>query len=183
MAFDSLAREGAPTPFSNLMKSSRCTQKVFAFWLNRNENDNKNGGELTVCGTDPNHYTGDIIYTPVTRKQYWEFQADRVQVDQTIVSSNFRAIADTGTTLIIGPPSDVKRIFDLIKLPYGSSGGTLVSCNAINTLPPISFVIASRQFTLTPQDYVVKQSGRCFVGFSGSDMGMWILGDGMHFFS
>lgn len=176
MGFDSLSQQNAPTPFHTLTKNSQCVSKVFAFWLNRNPDD-EDGGELTVCGTDPGHYTGNIIYTPITDKRYWQFAVNSVKVYGLTAVSNFQAIADTGSTLIIGPPSDIKQIFSRIGVSYGSSGGTMVSCYGY--LPDITFVINSQEFTLSRDQYVVKQNGNCFVGLVGADMdGLWILGDG-----
>lgn len=44
---------------------------VFSFWLNRDV-DEQTGGELVLGGMDPLHYKGDHVYTPVTRKGYWQ---------------------------------------------------------------------------------------------------------------
>jgi len=43
----------------------------------------KTGGELTLCGTDPNHYTGTIAYEKVTREAYWQFGVDSVVVSKS----------------------------------------------------------------------------------------------------
>lgn len=32
--------------------------------------DNTSDGELVIGGTDPDHYTGDITYTPVVQETY-----------------------------------------------------------------------------------------------------------------
>lgn len=45
---------------------------VFSFWLNRNTTDGQSGGELVLGGVDPKHFKGEHVYTPVTRKGYWQ---------------------------------------------------------------------------------------------------------------
>ena len=34
------------------------------------------GGQLTLGGTDPTHYTGDFTFVDVTKKGYWQFKLD-----------------------------------------------------------------------------------------------------------
>ena len=47
-------------------------EPVFSFWLNRNESEETSGGELVLGGVDPKHFKGEHVYTPVTRKGYWQ---------------------------------------------------------------------------------------------------------------
>ena len=37
----------------------------------------EDGGEIVFGGTNPAHYTGDITWTPITRKGYWQFKVNR----------------------------------------------------------------------------------------------------------
>jgi len=115
MGYDSIAAKGISTPFTQLMKSEKCKEKVFAFYMNHaaiatEKEDTKTGGEMTLCGMDPNHYTGEITYAPVTKKAYWQFTVDSIQVDDQKLSKNFEAIADTGTSLIVGPKEIVDKL-------------------------------------------------------------------------
>ena len=38
------------------------------------------GGEVVFGGVDPNHYTGNITYVPVTLPYYWQFKMTQVTV-------------------------------------------------------------------------------------------------------
>ncbi len=54
-----------------MLSQGLVTQPVFSFWLNRDASQ-ENGGELVFGGVDPKHFQGTHIYTPVTRKGYWQ---------------------------------------------------------------------------------------------------------------
>lgn len=54
-----------------MMDQKLVKEPVFSFWLNRNADD-ESGGELVLGGVDPKHYKGEHVYTPVTRKGYWQ---------------------------------------------------------------------------------------------------------------
>ena len=44
--------------------------------LNPKQRQGAEGGELTLGGTDPDHFTGNITWAPVTLSAYWEFRVD-----------------------------------------------------------------------------------------------------------
>ena len=65
------------------IKSHRTASKLwtlelwFGFWnfFYRDPKAEK-GGEITFGGSDPNHYKGEITWTDITRKGYWQFKVD-----------------------------------------------------------------------------------------------------------
>jgi len=189
MGYDALAAKGITTPFSQLMKTDKCSEKVFAFWLNKQAKETEQaGGEMTLCGLDSNHYTGDLLYVPVTRKAYWQFTVDSVKVNAEKFSTNFEAIADTGTSLIAGPSEVVDRLNEAVgaqKNPMNNQW--MIDCKNLPNMPDVTFDIAGKPFTLTPEQYVMKVKPiatmdvtLCLSGFSSMDMPqgpMWILGD------
>jgi len=143
---------------------------------------------MTLCGLDANHYTGDLLYVPVTRKAYWQFTVDSVEVNAEKFSTDFEAIADTGTSLITGP----KEIVDKLNRAVGAdqnpmNGQWMIDCKNLDSMPTVTFKIAGKPFSLTPDQYVMKVKPiatmdvtLCLSGFAGVDMPqgpMWILGD------
>jgi len=186
MGYDTLAPKGVTTPFSQLMKmSDKCPEPVFAFYLNRN---GESQSEMTLCGIDSQHYTGELTYVPVSKKAYWQFTVDSLSINSEKISTNFEAIADTGTSLIVGPQADVDRLHEAIGVTKNPvNGAPMVDCNKLESLPTIMFTIAGKPFPLTPHEYIVKMKPiatmnmtLCISGFSGLDMKKgpkWILGD------
>jgi cathepsin D len=188
MGYDTLGVPGAKTPFSQLMESEKCKEKVFSFWLNRNDQSEAAGGEIALCGTDPTHYTGDLTYVPVTKKAYWQFTVDSVSVIGEKLSTSFQAIADTGTSLLTGPKRDIEKIQEMIGARLNPMNGEyMVDCNNLDSMPTIDFTIGGKKFPLTPSQYIMKVKPLasrdmtvCLSGFAGMDMPsgpMWILGD------
>jgi cathepsin D len=191
MGYDTISVDKLPTVFSCVMaNTTSCPQGVFAFYLNRDPNSGAGkGGEMTLCGLDSSHYTGSITYVPIPQslQGYWEFMADGMTIAGTAIETGkFKAIADTGTSLIGGPTALVKQVQQLIGATPLAQGEYMVDCSSIPTLPNVTITIGGRPFVLTPQAYIlqISQLGQtvCLSGFMGLDVPapygpLWILGD------
>lgn len=114
LAFDSISVGHATPVWYNLLAQKLVEEPVFAFHLKKGHEGPGMGGELVLGGIDPDHYTGDFTYAPLTNKTYWEFAFDGIKVGDTSVFGAGRAIADSGTSLIVGPTAQVAQIQKLI---------------------------------------------------------------------
>uniref|UniRef100_A0A8D2IYJ6 Peptidase A1 domain-containing protein n=1 Tax=Varanus komodoensis TaxID=61221 RepID=A0A8D2IYJ6_VARKO len=187
LAYPSLSVLNAVPVFDNMIKQRLIQKPVFSFLLNRG-GDAKNGGELIFGGIDHSLYNGSILWVPVTRKKYWQIRMNNVKIQGKIVACKrgCDAIIDSGTSLITGPFSQIKRIQENIGAVPTHAGEFSVDCRRLSSLPPVTFTIKQQEFTLTSEQYVLKDTtGRqslCISGFQVMDIGTgnaqtWILGD------
>ncbi|XP_071958704.1 cathepsin D-like [Antedon mediterranea] len=174
--------------FDNMFEQKLVNADEFSFYLDRKVNDSV-GGELIIGGTDPKYYTGGFTYVPVSKQGYWQFKMDGIDVGGK--ASNFckggcQAIADTGTSLIAGPTTEIKALNALIGAIPLIEGEAMIPCDKIPSLPNITFTLNGHKFTLQGKDYVLKvsEAGQtvCLSGFLGLDVPppngpLWILGD------
>jgi cathepsin D len=186
LAFESISVDAVTPVWYNIMSQKLVDQNVFSFWLSKNE-DATIGGELILGGVDTNRFTGPITYAPLFSETYWAIYVDNVLVNASSIgacpSTGCRSICDSGTSLITGPSKDIAVINGQLGCKTNFEGECIFSsCNNINTLPVISFVISGRKFDLQPSDYVLVEGTTCLSGFMGLDLDPpvgpgWILGD------
>lgn len=181
MGFQSISVRGLPPVFVNLVRQGVITLPVFAFWLRKGSSSNY-GGELHLGGIDSSRFTGDIVYANLTSKTYWQFRLDGVQINEAnmgMCHSGCQAIADTGTSLLVGPTTEISYLNLKLGATKNFMGQYIFNCNSVSSLPNVSLVISGARLTLSPRHYVMNIKGVCLSGFAGIDLPnpLWILGD------
>ncbi|GAB1867623.1 Lysosomal aspartic protease [Camponotus japonicus] len=179
MGYPTISVDGVTPVFQNMIQQRLVSQPIFSFYLNRDPSA-KEGGELILGGYDPNHYVGEFTYVPVTVEGYWQFTMDSVKAgNYTLCAQGCQAVADTGTSLIVGPFEDIDVINGYIQNIRDNDGN--VDCDKINELPTINFILSGKPHNLTPHDYIIRDTedgvAKCCSGFQGSYLSFWILGD------
>merc|ERR1711977_103293 len=140
-------------------------------------------GELTLGGTDKNHYTGELVTVPLTNESYWEVSLDGLKYgDSAVVTSSMKAIIDSGTSLLAGPKDAVSKLASTAGATSLMGKEYIVDCSKVSSLPDLSITLGGKPFTLTAKDYVLQMQGQCLFAFMGIDIPapngpLWIMGD------
>eukprot|EP00697_Spironema_sp_BW2_P011044 gnl/Spiro4/26604_TR13231_c1_g1_i1.p1 gnl/Spiro4/26604_TR13231_c1_g1~~gnl/Spiro4/26604_TR13231_c1_g1_i1.p1 ORF type:complete len:405 (-),score=111.05 gnl/Spiro4/26604_TR13231_c1_g1_i1:60-1235(-) len=185
MGYDTISVDKVVPVWYNAINQQLVQDQRFAFYLGDVSGET---GELTLGGVDSSKYSGDFFYTNVTRKGYWQFHMEGVDVAGTpsYCSGGCEAIADSGTSLLVGPKAEITALLQKIGATILFNGEATVDCSKIGSLPEVEFNIGGKKFALKDSDYILKVSAggqtECLVGFMGMDipkpMGpLWILGD------
>ncbi|CAA7410423.1 unnamed protein product [Spirodela intermedia] len=129
LGFQEISVGNAVPVWYNMVDQGLIKEPVFSFWFNRNAKEDE-GGEIVFGGSDPKHYTGNHTYVPVTQKGYWQFNMGDVLVGENstgFCSGSCSAIADSGTSLIVGPTATVTEINHAI----GATGVVSEECKIV----------------------------------------------------
>ncbi|XP_029173597.1 aspartic proteinase A2-like isoform X2 [Nylanderia fulva] len=178
--------------FQNAMKQELVSLEVFSIYINKNPWTTI-GGVIILGGADRSYYEGELTYIHATKKGFWEFTMNEVEVHhldndkmRTVTMSAlgyYEAVVDASTSLLYGPSMNISFINKLIGAnPVG--GEYRISCGKIGSaeMPVISFIISGRVFNITSWDYILQTSTPdqtvCISGFVSSNTAdTWILGD------
>nr|ATU82849.1 secreted Aspartyl protease-like protein [Pristhesancus plagipennis] len=185
MAFPTRSSSIEPV-FQTMYNQGVIKDNVFSFYLNRDPNG-QIGGEMVLGGWNDFYFdSSKIDYIPLSKVDKWQFTIDSISGrggyrEGVFCQGGCQAIADTGTTMIIGPTEEISAIHEYIgaKEQFGMG---MVPCESVDTLPSITFHINGKDYTLEGRDYIVNLADHnqmCLTGFSGMNMPSrpWILGD------
>ncbi|XP_018606241.1 pepsin A-like isoform X2 [Scleropages formosus] len=177
LAFPSISSSGATPVFDNMMNEGLLSQDLFSVYLSSNS---ETESAVIFGGIDPSYYTGNIYWIPLTSDSYWQITMDSVIINgNTVACANgCQAIVDTGTSVIVGPSSDIQNINSWLGASEDQFGDSFVSCSNVQSLPHVTFTLNGYTFTLSASAYISQTSQNCKTGFgSGGSDQLWILGD------
>lgn len=190
LAYPSLSILGSPL-IANL--KPKLLEPLFAVWLQRNAFKVSNGGEITFGYTNPDRYTGEFTYIPVTNESYWTIKMDSVV--QTLPTGNSeivacargcKAIVDTATSFILGANNETAKMLEnwdrMGLIQKDRWGDYYADCNQLTKLPKLAFVFNNQRFEIKPEDYTFAENPKfpCKrqVAIEGDipDLDFWVLG-------
>ncbi|KAK1801411.1 hypothetical protein P4O66_023083 [Electrophorus voltai] len=183
LAYQTIASDDATPVFDNMMNQGLVSQDVFSVYLS---SSGEQGSVLLLGEIDSSYYTGNIYWIPLSSETYYQVTMDSVSINGQIVacSGGCQAIVDTGTSLIVGPTSDISNINAWLGATTDQYGDATVSCSNIQSMPEITFTLNSYTFTIPASSYIsqpylcfFQSYSSCRTGFGGSSDSLWILGD------
>lgn len=149
MGFREISVHDLPPLFDEIYKAHQLDQNSFSFYLAQNP-DTETGSSLVLGGTNPKYHSTPFTYHDVIEKKYWTIQANGVKVGQKTVIGKFKAIVDTGSSVLVGSESIIDPLIEELDVDLA------VDCDIIPTLPILKFMIGEIEYELTPQMYVNK---------------------------
>ncbi|KIJ68155.1 hypothetical protein HYDPIDRAFT_25599 [Hydnomerulius pinastri MD-312] len=182
LAFSTIANDGKPTFFENLMSQGSVEAPLFSVYLTRDE---PKGSEICFGCLDYSKAEGDTVqWVPVVSKTYWTVDMNGISVnDQLVSTSGVNGVIDTGTSFIYVPDATAQSIYNSIQGagPSGSNDGFYYY--PCDSQVQISFVFNNIYFALDPQDFNLgtsdSESGTCVGAIIGSSQftNIAIIGD------
>lgn len=175
LGFPTISVDGKQTVFGNAILQGLVSQPVFSFYLG----DSKDG-ELTFGGYDEDHFTGDLHWVPLSSATYWQINPSKITMGEYSMA-NTQAIVDSGTSLMVGPTAEVRKIAEMLgatTMPF--SPASLIDCDA--EVPDFVVTIDNKEYTIPGKDFILNgMGGKCMLAMQGMDFReggpQWILGD------
>ncbi len=136
---------------------------------------------LTLCIQFPSP-TRILInpYHSSAEPTYWRINIGGVKIG-SFSTSDTDGIVDSGTSLLVGPSSDVKQIGNAIGAKQTLTGQFTIDCDKVDSIPDMTWTIDGKEYTLPGDKLVIQTSGMCLFAMMGMDFPepgpKWILGD------
>jgi hypothetical protein len=169
LAYDTISVDGLKT----WMDTNTLTDKSFSFYLHTNPDESY----MVIPGMDTEGYT-TIQSHKVVEQKYWSLKLNSVNNGSTkIDASAYKAVIDSGTSLLVGPKEIVDKMIEGITVKS--------DCSNLASLPEIGFTIDEQYYPLAATDYVlqVEQLGQkqCILGIQSmafpAGFDYFIIGD------
>lgn len=175
LSVQTLSRERVLTPVESLAANKLIQAPITSFKIPRFA-DQLDDGEVTFGGLDPAKFVANTLVTisNVNTQGFWEGAMDAITVNDTSIGLTGRtAILDTGTTLILAPPSDAQKVVQ-------SLGG---ACDAQQCTIPctthasLALSFGNASFAIDPRDLAVlpinlnDPAGSCTAGIQPQQIG------------
>lgn len=160
LAFQQNSVDNVVPVMYNMISQNVLNPGLVSFFLGNNEYGNGEGqGEILFGGMDSGYYVDDITWIPINQQGYWQFTIDGIAADQfSLCQNGCQGMADTGTSLLIGPYQDIQNLHQYLGAYLSQSGNYLFDCNSINDLPSVEFILNGYSFYLPATAYVSQVS-------------------------
>ena len=178
MGWPVLSVNGMKPVFFELVDQGLVKDKSYSFYLSR---AGAAGSSLVLGGVNTDYAASDFKYYSLLSDSYWLIPLQDIVINGTSykpASTQLKGIVDTGTSVIVGPTELIAPITKLFP--------STIDCTKFDQYPDITFSIGGDNYTLTPEDYILKLTvlgqTQCTLGIQGMEFpphlaGSIILGD------
>jgi hypothetical protein len=144
LAYDTISVDHLPT----FVDSTDLVDKSFAFHLH----ENPEVSSMTLPGYDKELVGAEeFVFHKVVEKRYYSLNLTAVRKgDKNIPADGFKAVIDSGTSVLVGPNTIVKPLIEGITVNE--------DCSGLDSLPEIAFYFDNIEYKMLPSDYVLKVS-------------------------
>ncbi|KAG0071852.1 1,3-beta-glucanosyltransferase [Linnemannia elongata] len=177
-------------PISNTVLSSILSHElipapVFGVWLGNGDGEgsdaNGGDGEFIFGSIDTSRFEGELTFLPITHSRYWQVQVDGVQLDGIgDLSIKGDTIIDTGTTLLVFPIAQAKKINKAIGAKSDPWEGWILPCDS-NQEGGLDFWMGGKMFSVRRKDLVREKvpqnEGWCYSAVTTTPGDTIIFGD------
>ena len=139
-------------------------------------------GQITFGEVDSSKFSGDLSWTKsVSSDGIWEIPVDDAGVGGTKAGFKGKtAIIDTGTSYILMPPDDAKKLHALFQGSTGSGENYLIPCSSTAdlqyTFSGVTYNVSSKDYLGKP-DSTGKMCASNIVGHQAFGDNTWLIGD------
>lgn len=174
LAYQSISAMGQKPFVQTLAAEKKLAAAQFSFDLG------KSGSELYLGGVNKQKMKGNMEWHPVVSESYWVVSG-KANVNGKSASNQFNAVVDTGTTVVVAPPSEAANFWS--QVPGSESTGNGYYTFPCNTVPTVSFNFGGSDWKMSTENLNLGQthagSNQCVGSVVGMDVGVdaWILGD------
>lgn len=175
-----LDQQAPPTLMDVLKGQKKLQSSLFGINLQR-QADNSNDGVVNFGDWDRSKVDGFVTWVNTLSKTGpWEIPADDAGVNNTALKLTGKsAIMDTGSSFILLPPDDAKKLHDLIPQARQNGETFEIPCSS-NTV--VQFIFGGIPFNMTSKDYLGKPSVGDFcysqiIGRQAFGPDQWLFGD------
>ncbi|CAH1402040.1 unnamed protein product [Nezara viridula] len=184
LAFPMKTYIGKP-PLTSIISEGLLKKNIFSFFIDKHKKENEVGKIIFGDWDESKFDLKSVNYIPLSDNTRWIFDIKYVHTDDgEQLCYACQGLVDTGTALILGHKDVVRKIHEKIGATIHGTEAS-VDCSKIDELPPITFSINNRSYSIKGHDYVVKRKHlyfftRCMIGIVGSEKNKdrpWILGN------
>ncbi|KLJ06009.1 hypothetical protein EMPG_10534 [Blastomyces silverae] len=172
----------APTVMEELQMGGLLEKNIIGISLQRH-GDGARDGQIVFGDVDKSKFVGDISYTKtVPNVGHWEVPVDDIFVDgKPLNFQGKNGIFDTGTSYVLIPYEDAKRIHDAIATAVKNPEWDTYWDLPCSTKTKIELVVSGVKYLMSPKDYVGEtlENGMCrsrIVGHQPFEDNEWLLG-------